>query len=99
MMIVVFGYPFNKARVNIRPSKFGVSISTPGQGDGTREIAAQVAARRRRRCVIPGRGCRSAGRCRNVIRRLDRVQFQKYQLNGRAENGFSFPETEIRIGR
>jgi hypothetical protein len=25
--------------------------------------------------------------------------FQKYQLNGRAENGFSFPETEIRIGR
>jgi hypothetical protein len=47
MMIVVFGYPFNKARVNIRPSKFGVSISTPGQGDGTREIAARVAPRRR----------------------------------------------------
>ena len=47
MMIVVFGYPFNKARVNIDPSQFGVSISTPGQGDDTREIGARVAPRRR----------------------------------------------------
>ena len=53
MMIVVFGYPFNKARVNIRPSKFGVSISTPGQGDGTREIAARVAPRRRAVAALP----------------------------------------------
>jgi hypothetical protein len=32
-MIVVFGYPLNKARANIRPSQFGVSISTPGKGE------------------------------------------------------------------
>jgi hypothetical protein len=46
MMIVVFGYPFNKARVNIRPSQFGLSICTSGKGDVTREIAAPVAPRR-----------------------------------------------------
>ena len=30
-MIVVFGYPFNKARATIRPSHLVCLISTPGK--------------------------------------------------------------------
>ena len=43
-MIAVSGYPFNKARADIRPSQFGV-FPIPSKKDCTREIAAPVALR------------------------------------------------------
>jgi hypothetical protein len=68
-MIVVFGYPFNKARANIRPSQLVCLSPLPAVGDVTREITVPVALCCRA-VAAPirylGSGWRSAGRRGNA---------------------------------